>query len=43
MKEGFYEQIITQSLQKLLSALKDEVQQRAPFIKVFYLNNQFEI
>jgi hypothetical protein len=25
MKEGFYEQIITQSLQKQLSALQDEL------------------
>jgi len=33
MKEGFYEQIITQSLQRQLSALQDEVQQRAPFGK----------
>ena len=33
MKEGFYEQIITQSLQKQLSALQDEVQQRLPFGK----------
>lgn len=33
MKEGFYEQIITQSLQRQLSSLQDEVQQRTSFGK----------
>jgi len=33
MKEGFYEQIVTQSLQRQLSALQDEVQQRTSFGK----------